>query len=441
MSVRYAKSGGVHVAYDVFDNDSAGLDIVVIPGFVSHVEWAFEEPSLGRFFRRLNSFARLTIFDKRGTGLSDRSGGIPTMEERMDDIRAVMDAAGIERAALFGVSEGGPLTLLFAATYPDRVQSIALYGTYARFTASADYAYGLPADGVGEFARRIEEGWGTGVGLSAWAPSMRDDARFREWWARAQRLSASPADARALVESNVALDVRPFLPAVSAPTLVLHRSDDRIISVENGRYLGEHLPHARFVELPGADHFFWTGDHDGVLAEIEEFFVGTRGAVEADRVLTTILFTDIVNSTQRASELGDAHWRQLLDQHDSIVLAEVDRYRGRTIKQTGDGVFASFDGPARAIRCANAIVSRVQPLGLAVRAGLHTGECERRGDDLGGVAVHLAARIAECAAAGEVLVSRTVTDLLVGNDLAFTDRGEHDLRGIVGTWQLFAVDR
>lgn len=441
MTARYAKSGDVHVAYDVLENETAELDIVAIPGFISHVEWAFEEPSLARFWRRVNSFARLTLFDKRGTGLSDRSGRIATMEERMDDIRAVMDAVGIERAGLLGVSEGGPLTLLFAATYPERVQAVVLYGTYARFGSVADYPQGLPVEGVRDFARGIEDAWGTGIGLSAWAPSRRDDPRFREWWARAQRLSASPADARALIEANVALDVRHVLPAVSAPTLVLHRRDDRMISIENGRYLAEHLPNARFVELEGADHFFWTGDPDSVLAEIEEFFVGTRSAGEADRVLATILFTDVVDSTRHASELGDAKWRTLLDEHDAIVGAEVERHRGQTIKHTGDGFVARFDGPARAIRCAEAIVRRIETLGVDVRAGLHTGECERRGDDLSGVTVHLAARVAEHAAPGEVLVSRTVTDLLVGSELAFHDRGEHELRGIDGMWRLFAVDR
>ena len=437
--IRYAKSGDVHVAYQVLDDGTGRPDLVFVPGFVSHLECSAEEPSLARFVRRLTSFARVTLFDKRGTGLSDRTGRLSTMEERMDDIRAVMDAADVERAALFGVSEGGPLTLLFAATYPERVRAIVLYGTYARLLEAPDYPCGIPAEVMREFANGLEANWGTGVALSLWAPSVAGDERFRQWWARYQRLSASPADARALIESAAGLDARHVLPTVTAPALVLHRRGDRILDVEMGRYLAEHLPDAHFVEHPGADHFFWTGDPDEVLDEAEEFLTGTRGASDPDRVLATILFTDIVGSTERAAELGDSRWRSVLDMHDALVRRELDRFRGREIKPTGDGFFASFDGPVRAIRCAQAIVAAARSIGLDVRTGLHTGECELRGDDLGGFAVHVAARVAEQSRAGEVLVSRTVTDLLAGSGIEFDDRSEHELKGVPGTWRLFAV--
>lgn len=436
--IRYAKSGDVHVAYQVLEGDGHGLDLVFVPGFISHIECVAEEPSLARFMRRLTSFARLTLFDKRGTGLSDR-GILPTVDERMDDIRAVMDDAGIERASLFGVSEGGPLTLLFAATYPERVNAIVLYGTYARSLSAPDYPSGVSAEFTREYGKRLEAHWGTGLGLRAWAPSVEHDAQFREWWARYQRLSASPAAARALINSTMDLDVRGVLQTVTAPTLVLHRVGDRIVNVGSGRHLAEHLSDARFVELPGEDHLFWTGNQDEVLDEAEEFLTGTRSAPDPDRVLATILFTDIVASTERAAELGDGQWRRVLDAHDALVRRELDRFRGREIKTTGDGFVASFDGPVRAIRCAQSIVAGSHSLGVEVRAGLHTGECELRGDDIGGLAVHIAARVLDASAAGEVLVSRTVTDLLAGSGLTFDDRDEHQLKGVPGTWRLFAV--
>ena len=437
--IQYAKSGDVHVAYRIFGEDRHGLDLVFVPGFISHIEASTEEPSLARFLRRLASFARVLIFDKRGTGLSDRTGRLPTMEERMDDIRAVMDAAGFERAALFGVSEGGPLTILFAATYPERVRSIVLYATYARFLSAPDYPIGIAPEQMHRFAEGLEKSWGTGIALSAWAPSVSDDERFRDWWARYQRLAASPGDARALIESAGDLDVRHVLPTVTAPALVLHRSGDRLVNVATGRDLAEHLPNARFVELPGADHFFWTGGQDELIDEAQEFLTGARAAPDPDRVLATILITDIVGSTELVSELSDTRWRSVLDAHDALVRRELERFRGREIKSTGDGFVASFDGPIRAIHCAQAIVGGAQALGIEVRAGLHTGECERRGDDLGGLAVHVAARVADESSGGEVVVSRTVTDLLAGSGLEFDDRGEHELKGVPGAWRLFAV--
>jgi class 3 adenylate cyclase len=415
------------------------LDLVYVPGFVSHLEVAAEEPSLARFLRRLGSFSRFTLLDKRGTGLSDRGVPLPTLEERMDDIRAVLDDVGIETAALLGVSEGGPAALLFAATYPERVRAIVLYGTYARVVKASDYPLGIEAAELLEFARGLEESWGTGIALNVFAPSVGDDPRFREWWGRYQRLAASPADARTVIESVASIDVRHVLPTVTASTLVLHRRGDRLFPVDGARYLAEHLPRARFVELPGADHLFWTGNQDEVLEEIEEFLTGARANLDPDRVLATILFTDIAGATQRAAELGDREWRRLLDAHDVLVRRELERFRGREVNTTGDGFVAAFDGPVRAIRCGREIIAAARSLGLDVRAGLHTGECELRGDDLGGVAVHVAARVAAAAQPGEVLVSRTVTDLLAGSGIEFDDRGERELKGVPGSWRLFAA--
>jgi pimeloyl-ACP methyl ester carboxylesterase len=438
-AIRYAKSGDVHIAYQVYGAENDGLDLVYVPGFVTHLEVAAEEPSLARFLRRLGSFSRFTILDKRGTGLSDRGVPLPTLEERMDDVRAVMDAVGIERAALLGVSEGGPAALLFAATYPERVRAIVLYGTYPRVVRDDDYPTGLEAETLYDFARGLEQSWGTGIALSVFAPSVGGDARFREWWSRYQRLAASPADARTVIESVAHIDVRDVLPTVTAPTLVLHRRGDRMFPVDGARYLAEHLPNARLVELDGDDHLFWTSNQDEVLDEIEEFLTGARSEPDPDRVLATILFTDIADSTALAARLGDREWRRLLDAHDSLVRLELGRFRGNEVNTTGDGFVSAFDGPARAIRCAHEIVAGARGLGLDVRAGLHTGECERRGADLGGVAVHVAARVAGQAQPGEVLVSRTVTDLLAGSGLAFDDRGEHELKGVPGTWRLFAA--
>jgi len=436
--IRYAKSGSTYVAYEVLGDARTGRDLVLVPGFVSHVEAAHELPALEHALRRLSSFARTAIFDKRGTGLSDRGGPLPTLEERMDDIRAVMDAAGIERASLFGISEGGPLTLLFAATYPERVESIAVFGTWARLVRADGYPYGVDPDELRSFTEFVEANWGTGRGLGAWAPDSAADDELRRFWARYQRLSATPADARAMLEAAAEIDVRDVLPSVSAPVLVLHR-DERIFPIEGARYLAERLPNARFVELAGHDHLFFAGDVDEPLDHIQELVTGTRPEPAVDRVLATVLFTDIVRSTERLAELGDAEWVRVLDAHDALVRRELARFRGREVKHTGDGFVASFDGPIRALRCAQAIVAAAPALGIEVRAGLHTGECELRGDDLGGVAVHLAARVAERSAAGEVLVSRTVTDLVAGSGIGFADRGEHDLKGIPGSWRLYAV--
>jgi class 3 adenylate cyclase/pimeloyl-ACP methyl ester carboxylesterase len=435
---RYAKSGdGVHIAYQV--TGDGPLDVVMVPGFVSHVELAWEMPTASTL-RRVESFARVVRFDKRGTGLSDRGAGIPTLEQRMDDVRAVMDAAAIDRAALWGISEGGPMCILFAATYPDRTSALVLQGSFARITQAPDQPFGYPPEAVGPISAAFEEQWGTGAVLANFFPSTADDPAMREQYARYERNGASPSAMVAIVEMVADIDVRPILPTVTVPTLVVHSVGDSMISVEHGRYLAAHLPDARYIELPGEDHLTIVEDEPGPLDGIQEFLTGHRHEPDPDRVLATVLFTDIVDSTRRASELGDLRWRDVLNRHDEVMRRELKRFRGREVTTTGDGFLAAFDGPARAVQCALAATEAVQQLGLNVRAGVHTGECEQRGDDLGGIAVHIGARICSMALPQQVLVSRTVTDLVAGSGLAFADHGEHELKGVPGTWQLFAVE-
>jgi class 3 adenylate cyclase len=361
------------------------------------------------------------------------------MEERMDDIRAVMDAVGLERASLFGFSEGGSLAMLFAATYPHRTANLVLWGSYGSMVRRPDYPWGLTAEEIEEAARAYGERWGTGVGLSAFLPSRADDASARQWWARFQRMAASPGAAVALLRMNAEIDVRGVLGAISAPTLVLHRRQDVISAIEHGRFLAEHIPGARLVEFEGADHWPWVGEMGPIVEEIEEFLIGSRHGPEPERALATVLFTDIVGSTERAAQLGDRTWRDLLQRHDAMVRQALTRHRGREVKTTGDGFLATFDGPARAIRCAFAVRDNARDLGLDVRAGLHTGECELIGDDIGGLGVHIGARVAALAKPSEVLVSRTVTDLVAGAGIAFESRGTHQLKGVPGDWELFAV--
>jgi class 3 adenylate cyclase len=413
------------------------------PPFVSHVEHYWEDPLVSRFLGRLASFSRLILFDKRGTGLSDRvpPDRLPTLEQRMDDVRAVLDAAGSARAALFGPSEGGPMSALFAATYPQRTSALVLYGTFASTIRDAAYPWAMDPEERRKVIEAIPDHWGQGTYADLLAPSLAGDERFRSWWARLERLGASPGAAMALRRMNGQIDVRSTLSAIRVPTLVLHRTGDLDTSIEEGRYLAAHIPGARFVDLPGADHLPWAGDQDVLLDEVEEFLTGTRPAAEPDRVLATVLFTDIVASTERAAELGDRRWRDLLFSHHAIVRRELERFRGRQVKTVGDGVLATFDGPARAVRCACAIRDGVRGLGLSLRAGLHTGECELIGDDVGGIAVHIGARVAATARSGEVLVSSTVKDLVVGSGIAFADRGSHRLKGVPGSWRLFAVQR
>ena len=437
----YAKSGDLHIAYQVVGGGAS--DLVLVPPFVSHVEHYWEEPTVARFLTRLASFSRLILFDKRGTGLSDRvpPDRLPTLEQRMDDVRAVMDATGAERAALFGPSEGGPMSALFAATYPERTTALILYGTFASTVRDATYPWAMDPEERRKVIEAIPEQWGQGAYVDLLAPGMAGDERFRRWWARLERLGASPGAAMALRRMNGEIDIRTTLSAIRVPTLVLHRTGDLDTSIEEGRYLAAHIPGAKFVDLPGADHLPWAGDQDAIVDEVEEFLTGVRPAAEPDRVLATVLFTDIVGSTTRAVELGDRRWRDLLFSHNAIVRHELDRARGREVKTVGDGFLATFDGPARAIRCACAIRDAVRGLGLAIRAGLHTGECELIGDDVGGIAVHIGARVMARARPYEVLVSSTVKDLVTGSGVEFQDRGMHRLKGVPGAWRLYGVQR
>jgi class 3 adenylate cyclase len=432
---RYAKSGDVHIAYQV--SGEGPIDLVLVPGFVSHVELA-REMQFTRSYEA-ESFARLIRFDKRGTGLSDRSVGVATLEQRMDDVRAVMDAVGIERAALWGISEGGPMCILFAATYPERTSALVLQASFACRMQTPDQPYGLHPDAAEGLVAAFEAQWGTGSVLGSFFPSMMNDPVVREQFARYERNAASPSALVDILRMVGATDVRAVLPTISVPTLVIHSAGDLMVPVEHGRYLAEHIPGARYVELPGADHVSIQADEAGAMDDIEEFLTGHRPAHGSDRVLATVLFTDICGSTERASALGDRAWRRLLDEHDSLSSHEVDRHRGRLIKTTGDGLLATFDGPARAVQCAVAIRDRLRPLGVSIRAGVHTGEVEVRGEDVGGIAVHIGSRVAALADPDEVMVSRTVTDLVAGSGLTFVDRGTHSLKGVPHDWQLFAL--
>lgn len=434
----YADSSGVSIAYQV--HGDGPLDLVLVPGFVSQVEVLAEEPGVARFFRRLTGFSRLLVFDKRGQGLSDRPGRPPTLEEAMDDLKAVIDAAGFECPVLFSVSEGGPMSALYAATYPSKVSALILFGTFARMLEAPDFSPGIADEALDRWGEMIRRDWGGPVGLSLWAPSRVGDQGFERWWARLLRQGTSPAGAVALMELYREMDVRAILPTIDVPTLVLHRGGDRMVAAAQGRYLAESIPGARYVELPGEDHLPFASDLDEVLEEVEEFLVGSRGAAESERALATILFTDIVGSTEKAAELGDRGWRQLLERHDAAVRRQLSLHRGREVKTMGDGFLATFDGPARAIHCASAVRDEVASLGIEVRAGIHTGEVELIGDDVGGMAVNIGARIGALADAGEVLVSSTVRELVVGSGLEFADRGVRTLKGAPGEWRLFAID-
>jgi class 3 adenylate cyclase/alpha-beta hydrolase superfamily lysophospholipase len=436
---RYAKSGDIHIAYQVVGEGA--IDLVLVQGWISHVEHQWEDPSLARFLERLASFSRLITFDKRGTGLSDRvaESALPTLEQRMDDVRAVMEAAGCSRAALFGISEGGPMSVLFAATYPARTSALVMYGTYARWIRDAEYPW-APTRAEHEAAfDAYEKGWGTPIGLKIFAPSVARDERWRQWWARHLRLAASPGAGVALYRMNIEIDVRHILPTIKVPTLVLHRTGDRLMAVGGARYIAGQIPHSRYVEQPGDDHIPWLGDADAVVGEIQEFLTGGRSASEADRILATVMFVDIAGSTERVAAVGDARWKDLLDSFHEHVRTEMTRFRGRVIDTAGDGVFASFDGPARAIRCASAVRNAAEMLGLTIRAGLHTGECQVAGDKITGIAVHIGARVATSAGPGEILITGTVRDLVAGSGLRFADRGAHTLKGVAGRWRLFAL--
>jgi pimeloyl-ACP methyl ester carboxylesterase/class 3 adenylate cyclase len=434
---RYAKSGGVHVAYQVVGD--APRDLVLVPGWVSHLEYEWEEPRFSRFLRRLASFSRLILLDRRGTGLSDRVAALPSLEQRMDDVRAVMDAAGSKRAAILGISEGGPMAMMFAATYPERVSALVLCATFARLIEAPDYPAGVPADVFRSFVERMRDRWGKGATVDAFAPSLAGDARFRETWGRMERFAVSPSGFEALMRMAGETDARGILPVIRVPTLVVHRSGDLIVRVANGRYVAERIAGAKYVELAGNDHFPWAGD-DAVIDEIQEHLTGARPpAEEFDRVLATVVFSDIVASTEHAARLGDRRWRDVLEGYLALMRRHLVRFRGREIETTGDGVLASFDGPARAIRCALAVGGDVRALGIEVRAGVHTGECSIIGEKLGGIAVHIGARVAAAANAGEVLVSATVKDLVAGSGICFEPRGVHVLKGVPGEWPLYVA--
>jgi class 3 adenylate cyclase/pimeloyl-ACP methyl ester carboxylesterase len=437
---KYARSGDFSIAYQVIGDGP--IDLVHIPGLLSHLDLSWEFPKFRRFMERLSAFARVIVYDKRGCGLSDPVTEPPAVEERIDDTRAVMDAEGIDRAVVFGCSEGAALAAYFAAAHPARVSHAILYGSFARMTPDPpEYPWG--AAGVGdrnEAVTMMRQGiaaWGEGVMLALLAPSLFGTPEQPKW-GRYERAAMSPRSAETLMNANFDLDIREVLPVISAPTLVMHRDGDAL-PIEGARYLADCIPDARFLELQGDDHWPWVGDPDEVCDHVEEFLTGHRRVPQTDRVLATVMFTDIVGSTERASELGDRRWKELLDQHERLTRAELERHQGQEVKTTGDGMLATFDGPARAIRCATSVASETDRLGLPVRVGLHTGECERRNGDIGGIAVHIGARVMALAGPGEVLVSRTVKDLTVGSDIAFVERGARELKGVPGEWELFAV--
>jgi class 3 adenylate cyclase/pimeloyl-ACP methyl ester carboxylesterase len=437
---RYAKSGDVHIAYQVVGDGPIDV-LLLVADFIPTDAWE-EQPRLAHACRRLASFSRLIRCDRRGVGLSDpiTPGSPPTLEQWIQDALAVLDAVGSEQAVVIGANDAGAVAALLAATHPQRVRALVFVNSYARATQTPDYPWGWPESLAAKMVEdTIEPADDIGWGLEGVAPSMADDDEFRRWWDRAGNRGASPATARALLEVYLRSDVRDILDVIDVPTLVVHRVDDRGITIGNGRYLAQHIPGAKLVELPGDDDIFWLGDADTVIDEIEEFVTGARRRPGMDRVLATVLFTDIVGSTARASSLGDNRWARLLDDHDRLCTLHVERCRGRMVKSTGDGLLATFDGPARAIACALDLRAALRPLGIEIRAGLHTGEIELRAEDIGGIAVHIAARIEALAGEGEVLASRTVVDLVVGSGIEFRDRGEHELKGVPGRWLLFAV--
>jgi pimeloyl-ACP methyl ester carboxylesterase/class 3 adenylate cyclase len=449
---QYARNGDVNIAYQVVGDGP--IDLVLVPGFISHLDLWWTMPEAAVFLRRLASFARLILFDKRGTGLSDPVPGVPSLEERMEDLHAVLDAAGSERPALLGVSEGGAMSILFSATYPERARSLVLYGTFPtgrfdpeRHTPELAMMTQEEMDKLSDGAERffttlqgiVDEHWGEGLAMALFAPNLAGSVVMLRPWGLFERAAASPGMVSALLRAIREIDVVDVLPALRVPTLVLHRSEDTAVPVEMARLLAEHIPDARVVELPGNDHIPFLGDADALLDEIEEFLTGSRHAPEPDRALATVMFTDIVGSTERAAALGDSRWRELLDAHHALVRDQIAADGGREIKTMGDGFLATFDGPARALRSARAITQRSGAQGVEVRAGVHTGECELIGDDVGGMAVHIGARVAAKAQPGEVLVSSTVRDLVVGSGFEFTDRGSHELKGVPGEWRLLAV--
>jgi len=434
---RYARAGDVHIAYQVVGDGP--VDLVYVPPQLQQVEHLWAEPRIAAFFERLARFSRLILFDRRGTGLSDPISSTTTLEDQMEDVTAVLDAVGSEQAAVFAQAEGAAMAALYAATHPERTRALILYAGMVRMTGAPGYEWPGTSQ---ERERRMAEifaAWGTGERLAVIAPSMADDPAMRRWFARLERLAASPGQLRLLFDIAGETDVRDVLPSIAVPTLVMHRREDLAIDVGHSRYVAAHIPGARYVELEGRDNLLVVGDSDRILAEVERFLTGTHTPPEPDRVLATVMFTDIVGSTETAARLGDRAWRALLNRHDDLSRAQLARFRGRAVKSLGDGFLATFDGPARAIRCALELRDAVHELGVELRAGLHTGECEAIGDDVGGLAVHIGARVGALAAPREVLVSNTVKDLVVGSGIDFADRGEHALKGVPGVWHLWAA--
>jgi class 3 adenylate cyclase len=436
---RYARNGDVSLAYDVYGDGDR--DILVTFGWIGSFQSAWDVPAHARWMERLGRLGRVILWDKRGTGLSERlpPDRLPTLEERMDDLRVVMDAAGSERAALFGISEGASLSAVFAASHPERTDGLILLGGFARTLYDHDYPWAPTLEASDAFNEQVGATWGDNAWmLKLWAPSVADDPLAQEQWNRMLVVGGTPTTAIAWLRMVQETDIRHVLPAIRVPTLVLHRVGDRIITIEHGRYLAEHIPGARLVELPRADHLWWN-EGDDILDEIETFLGGGTAAPDGERALATVMFTDIVDSTTRAAELGDRRWRDLVEEHDRLIRARLERYRGREVKTLGDGFLATFDGPGRAIRCAVDVRDAVRALGLELRAGLHTGECEVSGEDIRGIAVNIGARVGARAQPGEVLVSQTVKDLVAGSGLGFEERGEHELKGVPGSWRLYSV--
>lgn len=439
VETRYAKVGDIHVAYQTVG--SGPVDLVYVPGIFTHLEWQWEEPSYAAYLRDLASFSRLIMFDPRGLGLSDRSVTLPTLELQIDDVRAVLDAVGSKSAYIYGVSQGGLMAMLFAATHPSRTRGLILYGAYPTARADADFSWGRSRQWLAEYSRQVDEEWGSGAFAAHFAPSRSEDDSFRRWWGRLERFAAGPGNALAVAQMNMDTDVRPILGAISTPTLILQRRGDTYRAAAIARYMAERIPGARLVELPGIDHLPFVGNSGAVVREIEAFVTGAAPARPADREreLATVVFIDIVGSTERAASIGDQRWTELLDQFLTMVRSELATQRGQEIDTAGDGILARFDGPARAVRYALAVSSGVAKLDLQVRAGIHTGEIFSVGNDVRGIAVHMAARVAAAAEPGQVLTSSTVRDLVAGSGLTFDDQGEFSLKGLEGKWHLFAA--
>lgn len=443
--VNYVKSGDLYIAYQVLGEGKGKTDLILLPGWISHLEVAWEQPRWVNTFRRLSSFCRLILIDKRGTGLSDRVSlnNLPTLEQRMEDIHAVLDAVDSTSVVLYGISEGGPLCMLFAATYPERCAAMVIYGSWARAFKAPDCDWGFDSDEFEKLLTSIEPNWGKGAAVNVIAPSLAHDEQFCAWWGRYERMSTSPGMAAGLLRMAFEGDVRHVLSTISVPTLVLHRDHDAFVNVRHGRYIAEHIPDASYIELEGEDHFPFVGDSVAVDREIELFLsnlINIKRSPNPNRMLATVLFTDIVESTKCAVDLGDEKWKELISLHDQFVRQEITHYHGKEIKTIGDGFLVTFDGPGRGVYCADAIKKSVLSIGLEIRCGLHTGEIEVVALDIAGIAVNIASRISALAGPGEILVSSTVKDLVVGSNIRFLDRGLHALKGIPHEWHLFAAD-